>query len=56
MSIHQQSQLGPENNQIQQSKRPWLAPELDKISVLETASGPLGVSLESGACSDPLTS
>jgi len=41
------------NNQPQQAKKIWLAPELNKIAVRDTESGPLGVNVESGACSDP---
>ncbi|MBP0044808.1 MAG: hypothetical protein J7545_23015 [Roseofilum sp. SBFL] len=42
------------NNQPQPAKKIWLAPELNKIAVRETESGPLGVSVESLACSDPV--
>ena len=42
------------NNQSQPAKKIWLAPELNKIAVRDTESGPLGVNTESAACSDPV--
>ncbi|MDJ1173964.1 hypothetical protein [Roseofilum capinflatum] len=38
------------NNQPQQAKKIWLAPELNKIAVRETESGPFQPNAESGAC------
>ena len=51
MNANPNSQPGPENNQPQQAKKIWLAPELNKIAVRETESGGLGFNtVESAAC------
>ena len=38
------------NNQPQQAKKIWLAPELNKIAIRETESGPFIPNPEFGAC------
>ena len=50
MNANPNSQPGQENNQPQQAKKIWLAPELNKIAVRETEGGSFVGNPESGAC------